>query len=93
MRFDIELVQGTFLRRLNRFAVEVQSGENTVTAHMANSGRLGEFLVRGRPCYYLPARSSERKTKYDLALVETESGELAAADSIFSCLMAQSNVL
>lgn len=39
------LVPGTFIRRLNRFAALMDVGGNEVMVHVANSGRLGELLI------------------------------------------------
>jgi sugar fermentation stimulation protein A len=62
-----------FVRRDNRFRVQVQVGGRTEPAHLPNSGRLGELLVPGRKVWLNPADlvgSPKRRTAYDLALVE-----------------------
>ena len=70
MRIEGQRVRGTFLRRPNRFTVEVKAGERVVRAHLANSGRLTELLVRGRRVIMVNRRSPTRKTRYDLALMQ-----------------------
>ncbi len=70
MRIEGQRRQGTFLRRLNRFVVQVKQGERVVRAHLANSGRLTELLVRGRRALMVERPSPTRKTRYDLVLVK-----------------------
>lgn len=74
------LLPGTFLRRLNRFVVEADLDGQNVTAHMANSGRLEELLVPGRAVYVSAHGRPERKTGFDLVLVDLE-GTLVSVDS------------
>lgn len=64
------LIPGHFVRRLNRFRVTVTIEGTTVDAHLPNSGRLTELLTLGRPCWLEPIDRSNRKTGYDLKLVE-----------------------
>jgi sugar fermentation stimulation protein A len=77
------LVEATFLRRDNRFRVQVRIGAQTVAAHLANSGRLGELLVPGHRVWLtpaVPAAALRRKTGYDLTLVD-HHGHLVSVDS------------
>lgn len=69
MRLPAPLVEGVFGRRLNRFAVAVEVEEQTVTAHLPNSGRLGELLVPGAAVLLAPRPRPGRRTPYDLLLV------------------------
>ena len=67
------LIPGTFVRRDNRFRVQIQIKGHKEAAHLANSGRLGELLVPGRKVWLARAdlrRNPRRRTAYDLALVE-----------------------
>ena len=67
------LVSATFVRRDNRFRVQVQIEGRTEAAHLPNSGRLGELLVAGRKVCLAPAdvrRNPKRLTAYDMVLVE-----------------------
>ena len=68
MKYD-RLIEGRFLRRLNRFAglVDVEGSETLV--HIANSGRMKELLVEGFRVLLKPVAGTHRKTSYDLALV------------------------
>ena len=91
MRFP-PLVEGRFIRRLNRFAALVDVDRQEHTAHVPNSGRLGELLVAGCRVLLAPASPSAsasaavvggaaRKTAYDLALVDTGGGNLSSIDA------------
>jgi sugar fermentation stimulation protein A len=68
-----KLIKGTMIRRNNRFRATVSVGGVNAWAHVPNSGRLEELLTPGRPVWLAPAGSPERKTAYDLKLVEFES--------------------
>lgn len=69
MRLSIQLVEGIFLSRLNRFTVLADVSGTRSLVHLANSGRLHEVLVPGARIYLRPAARPGRKTGYDLALV------------------------
>lgn len=62
-------VEGRFLRRENRFRVVVEVGDRVRYAHLPNSGRLGELLTPGRPCYLVPRPAPNRRTELDLLLM------------------------
>jgi sugar fermentation stimulation protein A len=69
MRLEGQRARAAFLRRLNRFAVEVERDGRVLRAHLANSGRLTELLERGRHTILVAGKAPGRKTRYDLALV------------------------
>ena len=80
MRFP-PLVEGRFIKRLNRFAALVDVERREYLAHVPNSGRMGELLVPGFRVLLLPAPpGANRKTSFDLALVDTGSA-LSSADA------------
>lgn len=58
--------------RLNRFVVEVESSGIRCNAYINNTGRLMEYLVRGRVGYCLP-NPSNRKTRFRLFAVRENS--------------------
>ena len=70
MQFDSELVDATFIRRLNRFAALVNIDGRETTIHVANTGRMRELLTPGRPVLLRPAAKPGRKTAFDLMLVD-----------------------
>ena len=80
MRFP-PLVEGRFIKRLNRFAALVDVEKREYLAHVPNSGRMGELLVPGYRVLLNPAPAgSNRKTAFDLALVDTGHA-LSSADA------------
>ena len=80
MRFP-PLVEGRFIKRLNRFAALVDVERREYLAHVPNSGRMGELLVPGFRVLLVPApEGTNRKTSFDLVLVDTGSA-LSSADA------------
>lgn len=80
MRFP-PLVEGRFIKRLNRFAALVDVEKREYLAHVPNSGRMGELLVPGYRVLLIPAPpGTTRKTAYDLALVDLGHA-LSSADA------------
>ncbi|MFO7698896.1 MAG: DNA/RNA nuclease SfsA [Anaerolineae bacterium] len=75
-----ELVCGTFVQRDNRFRATIMVDGRASSAHVANSGRLGELLVAGKRIWLSPGNSPARRTAYDLLLVEHD-GTLVSVDS------------
>jgi sugar fermentation stimulation protein A len=67
------------VERINRFVVKIEIGGNARRAHITNSGRLHEFLVRGRAgfCFETP---DAPKTAFRLFAVE-EKGLGAVIDT------------
>jgi len=72
MKIAGNLVEGRFVARDNRFRVTVELSGQEVWAHLPNSGRLGELLVPGRRVLVIERPGPQRKTGYDLSLVEME---------------------
>ena len=75
-----ELVEGRFIRRLNRFAALVGIGGKEELVHVANSGRMRELLVEGRRVFLKPVSGDHRKTAFDIAMVDL-GHSLASADA------------
>ena len=65
-----DLIPGTFLRRDNRFKATVIVDGGETWAHVPNSGRLSELFTPGRDIWLSRAGNPERKTRFDLRLVE-----------------------
>ena len=72
--------RGRFIRRLNRFAVEVELDKGAVQAHLPNSGRMTELLVPGYPVVLVECPSPNRKTAFDMLLVQYQ-GHWVSVDS------------
>lgn len=79
MRFP-PLVPARFLRRENRFRVRVWLDGREVAAHLPNSGRLHELLVPGRTVYLTSRPRRDRKTQWDMLLVDV-GGRLVSVDA------------
>ena len=75
-----DLVEATFLERLNRFAARVKVEEKDTLAHVANSGRMRELFIPGIRVWLKRAPGSHRRTGYDLSLVDLGS-VLVSADA------------
>ena len=83
MDLGTDLVEGVFLERVNRFLALVEVDGREVGVHVANSGRMKELFVPG--CRVLvrpvaPDSKKNRKTRFDLALVDMGHA-LASADA------------
>lgn len=65
-----KLATGRFIRRLNRFAVEIATATAaSLRLHLPNSGRLRELLVPGAEVRWLPRPERQGVTVGDLLLV------------------------
>lgn len=80
MKFGESLVAARFVRRDNRFRVTVEMEGRLTAAHLPNSGRLGELLTPGRLVWLRPASNPNRRTRYDMLLVE-HAGTLVSVDA------------
>ncbi len=79
------------VRRLNRFAAEVESDGQLALAHVPNSGRLGELLYPGAPVLLAP-RTGPRKTAFDLLLAR-QGEQLACIDARLPGLLLEEALL
>ena len=80
MRFEGPLVPATFRARPNRFLGVVEVNGKTIQCYIPNPGRMGELLYPGARTYLLERKSENRKTLYDLVLVDL-GGTLVSIDS------------
>ncbi len=75
------LVKGILKERINRFTARVEIEGQEALAHVPNSGRLKELLLPGTFIWLKKDETSgNRKTAYDLLLVEKE-GKFISIDS------------
>lgn len=72
MRFPSPLVRGTLIRRYKRFLADVALGDETVTAHVANSGSMLGCADPGSEVWLSPAASHERKLRWTWELVRAD---------------------
>ena len=70
VKLPSDLVRGTFIRRLNRFAALIEVDGQEEMVHLANSGRLRELLVPGYGMFLKPVPGDHRKCPYDLSIVD-----------------------
>jgi sugar fermentation stimulation protein A len=64
-----KMVQGTFLRRPNRFIAHVEIGGCQEVVHVKNTGRCRELLPEGAEVWCAESDNPARKTKFDLITV------------------------
>lgn len=64
------MVEGTFLRRPNRFIAHVEIDGKEEVVHVKNTGRCAELLQQGTKVFLQPSANPERKTGWDLIGVE-----------------------
>ena len=74
------LTEATFVARDNRFRVTVDLNGRHAWAHLPNSGRLTELLTSGRRLFLRSTTAPDRKTAYDLVLVDL-NGVLVSVDA------------
>lgn len=72
MKYD-NIIEGKFIKRLNRFIAEVELKGEVVQVHVKNTGRCKELFIPGVTVYLEPAKNPERKTKYSLIAVVKEN--------------------
>lgn len=70
-------IESIFKNRPNRFIAEVQINGKDEIAHVSNTGRCKELLIKGVKVYLLPSNNTKRKTRYSLHFVENK-GELVS---------------
>lgn len=73
MKFESPLIEGIFLKRYNRFFADVRIGDETVVAHVPNTGSMKGVNVPESPCLVSPATNPERKLRYTLEMIKTPS--------------------
>lgn len=61
-----EIIEGIFIKRINRFIAQVIVNSNIEEVHVKNTGRCKELFIEGRKCYLEKSNNPNRKTKYSL---------------------------
>ena len=64
------MLEATFIKRPNRFIAHCMLGEEEVIAHVKNTGRCKELLIKGVRVYLQWNDNPNRKTKYSLISVQ-----------------------
>ena len=68
----MDYVKGIFKNRPNRFIAEVEVDGNLEIAHVPNTGRCKELLVKDATVWLKPSDNPNRKTKFSLHFVENK---------------------
>jgi sugar fermentation stimulation protein A len=63
------LIEGLFVKRINRFIAHILINNKIEKAHVANTGRMKELLVEGAKVIVRKVNNSNRKTNFDLLMV------------------------
>ncbi|MBX2988751.1 MAG: DNA/RNA nuclease SfsA [Bdellovibrionaceae bacterium] len=74
MKFASQLENGTFLRRYLRFFADIQWRDQTIKAHVANTGSLKGCNIPQRPCLFSVSDDPKRKLKYSLEMIQVPGG-------------------
>ena len=69
------IIEGIFLRKLNRFTAEVEVDGEIKLAHLPTTARLRELLIPGAKCSLEEALNKKRKTPYTLISI-VKNGEI-----------------
>jgi sugar fermentation stimulation protein A len=80
MRFNEPLIPAEFISRPNRFLGKVRIDEHQTECFIPNPGRMRELLRPNTRVYLTPRSPENRKTAYDLSLVDID-GTLISVDS------------
>lgn len=73
MDYNTPLIDGRFLKRYKRFFADVLIGDKKVVAHVPNTGSLKGVCDQHHNCRVQPNDNPERKLKYTLEQVQTET--------------------
>ena len=72
MKFKGRLLQGTLLKRYQRFFVDIKYNNKIITAHCPNSGSMMGLLNKGNKVWFSKSDNPNRKLKYTLEMIEIE---------------------
>lgn len=75
-----DLLEGVFIKRINRFIAHISIEGKIQEVHVANTGRMRELLTEGARVIVRRVNNLNRKTNYDLVMVYKD-GVLVLIDS------------
>lgn len=87
MDFQLQVVEGVFLKRYKRFFADVRLGKETVVAHVPNTGSLKTALAPESPCLCTVNDDPKRKLKYTLQMVKPGSSWVGVNTSLSNQLV------
>lgn len=71
MKFENSLIEGIFLKRYKRFFADILLGQDTVVAHVPNTGSMKGCSEPNSASLMSPATNPERKLRYTLEMIRT----------------------
>lgn len=74
MKFSEVAREAEFLKRYKRFFADVRIGDETLVAHVPNTGSLKTCLFEGAPCIITESADPKRKLKATLQFLKTPEG-------------------
>ena len=75
-----DVIKGEFLSRPNRFIAHVIINNQEEIVHVKNTGRCKELLIKGATVYLELSDNPNRKTKYDLIMVDSQAPNKAVGE-------------
>lgn len=95
MKYE-NIVEGIFIKRINRFIAEVEINGVVEQVHVKNTGRCKELFLGGRKVFLQVSDKAERKTKYSLISIfkgdkliniDSQVPNEVVYESIVSCIL------
>ena len=85
-----KLIEGTLIRRYQRFKADVRLASGAViTAHCANTGRMTACCEPGRPVHVSRSENPKRKLKYSWHLIQMPTSLVGVNTNVPNLLVAQ----
>ncbi|ADT84133.1 sugar/maltose fermentation stimulation protein [Thermococcus barophilus MP] len=75
----LPIIEGEFIKRINRFVGLVRIRGEVKKALITNTGRLEEFMIKGRKCFCIPKQGG--KTDFILVAFEDKNSKGAVIDT------------
>ncbi len=76
-----DIIEATFISRINRFVAEIEVEGRSELAHVPSSGRMSELLYNGAAVFAVPQNKPGLKLKYKLLLAK-HGDYLVSVDSL-----------
>jgi sugar fermentation stimulation protein A len=73
VKIDLPIQEGTFRKRYKRFFADIEFQDETITAHVPNTGSLKGCLKEGQACRFSVSDDPKRKLPYTLLMVKSPS--------------------
>ena len=73
MKFKKRLLQGSLIKRYERFFVDIEYRNKTITAHCPNSGSMLGLLNKGNTVWFSESDNPKRKLKYTLEIIKANN--------------------